>query len=507
MSESNLNPQASNAGRGRHIVRGVGSLTVQSTLNAVLGFILTSALLRYLPVRDYGAYSAVQVSVGIAGPLATFGLGAAAVRFLAPGSTNKGGDGWGAAKSALLLSASLAGIVSVAMVGSAPFLSGYFLKGASSSWVFYFGALWLLTTSVAGSFQALIQGMRKYALLARVLLASRFVAVAVAVLGLLAYRNLSIALGAQALLGAMIIILALPAVFAPLRRADPSLHYRAVTSYAAPLGLAALVSAVAGNADIVVVGGYLDPVSLGVYNATVVISSVLSAFFVNPLVTALFAETSLSSESDEEVRTGTTLALRFSMLTVLPASLFAAAVAPQLFDLFSGGGVYARGIPYLQLITFFYILVAVQAVAVSVLQGVGRTRQVLITGVIAALGELGLSVSLVPGVGLAGAALSRVVAMAAGCGVSLYFIRNYLKGAKGYSFFARALVASVIPALGVLVPSALISNRVVTLLPYSLLALALYLVCVKSLKLLGPSDKAFLSHLLPERLQWVMHLL
>ena len=117
------------------------------------------------------------------------------------------------------------------------------------------------------------------------------------------------------------------------------------------------------------------------------IVGVTSSLFVVPLGTALFAEASFDAETPAEVSRGVSLSLRFIMLTVLPVSVFAAAVAPQLFFLFSGGGGFGRGIPYLELITFFYVFLPVQTIASYILQGVGKTGEVLIVGIITALGE------------------------------------------------------------------------------------------------------------------------
>jgi O-antigen/teichoic acid export membrane protein len=504
--ESSPPPVGGGADRGRHIVRGLGSLTIQSVLSAFLGFVLTASLLRFLPQIGYGAYSGLTVTVGIAGAIAGFGLNAAAVRHLAPAPTDEKGPGWGAAKAALYLTIVLAAVVSLVLAAVSPYLAEYFLKSSTWSWVFYLGALYLFTSTVAGPVQALLQGMRRYSLLAKVLLGSRFVAVSVAVVGVALYHSLAIAVVSLIVFSLLIVLSALPFVLTPLRRADPRPYYSTVMRYAAPLGLAGLVGAVAGNADIVVVGGYLSPNSLAIYNGTVVISSVLSAFFVSPLVTALFAETSFSSESEEEVRLGTSLAIRFSIITLLPASLFAAAMAPQLFNLFSGGGAYIAGIPYLEIITVFYVFTAVQTVATSIMQGVSRTRQVLIVGAITALGEVALSASLVPGFGLAGAAYSRVSMFVVGCGLSLFFIRRYLPRPVDYRFLAKALLASIIPALIVYVQTALVSNRVITIVPYTLLGLAVFAVCARLLRLLSDEDKSYLSHLLPAWLQWITKL-
>ena len=254
-------------------------------------------------------------------------------------------------------------------------------------------------------------------------------------------------------------------------------------------------------------GGLPQPHFLGVYNATVAISRVISSLFVVPLSRALFAETSFSSETQAEVSRGVSLALRFLLLTPLPASLFAAALAPQLFFLFSRGGGFGRGIPFLELIFVFYLFLAVQAIATCVLQGIGRTRAVLVIGLITALGERGPSVTLVPVLGLAGAAVSKVTIFTVGCAVSLYFIRPYLKGVIDLGFLAKALVSAGVPAVVVYALSLVVASRVLTLVPYTLLGLLLFFGCARTLKLFNAEDRSFVAHLLPARFGWITKLL
>ena len=439
--------------------------------------------------------------------MAAFGLNAAVVKFLAPVAGREQSPTWGPAKAAIILVTLFSGAASLALAGAAPYLSEYFMKSPSWSWVFYLGALWLFSASVSSVLLGVLQAVRRYPLMARLTVAARFAGVGAAVAGLLAYRSLEAAILSWALYYGVVGLAVLSYYWRPLASADASGSYRPVLGYATPLAAAAIISAVASNADIVVVGGYLAPTSLGVYNAAVVISSLVSALFLGPLTTALFAETSFSAASLSEVSRGTGLALRFGALTILPSSLFAAAMAAQLFDLFSGGGLYAGGIPYLALITTFYAFAAVQSIAIFILQGVGRTRAVLIIGVATALADIALSLSLVPGLGLAGAAYSRVAVFVVGCGISLYFIRDILPRPVDFRFFGKAVLASAIPAIAVYIPSELVSSRVVTIVPYTILGVALFVGCAKALKLLNDEDRSFLGHLLPENLEWILHLL
>jgi O-antigen/teichoic acid export membrane protein len=500
-------PQTTEGGdRTKNIVRGIGSLSAQGLLTSLLGFVLLASLLRFLPSHEYGAYSAVSVSVGLASTAAGFGLVPALVKFLAPRSSEPGSEGWGAAKASVLLTLLFTAAACAALALLAPYLSDYFLKGPSSAWLFYLGVLWLFSASVSSALLGVLQAVRRYSLMARLTVAARLAGVGVAVAGLLIFGSLAVAILSWALYYGIIGAIAFSMYRRPLASGRARPYFSPVVRYAAPLGLAAVVAAVAGNADIVVVGGYLSPTSLGVYNATVVISGLVSALFVGPLSTALFAETSFSAEAAGEVSKGTALALRFTFLTVLPASFFAAAMATQLFGIFSGGGAYSGGIPYLQLITLLYAFSSVQSVALYVLQGVGLTRRVLLVGAVTAIGEVALSASLVPGIGLAGAAYSRVSMFVVGCALSLYFIRGYLPRPFDYRFLGKALVASAVPAAAVYLPSEAISSRLVTVVPYTALGLALFVLCARSLRLLSDEDKSYVAHLLPGPLRWVLRL-
>ena len=487
-------------------MRGLGSLTIQSVLNAFLGFVFLASLVRFLSRTDYGTYSSVQVSVGIAGVVSVFGFSAAIVYYLASGATETA-VGWGASKAALNLTVILTAAVCLFMVAAAPWLSAFYGKGTPVTWAFYLGAVWLFTSSVATPFQSMLQGTRSYGALARVLMASRISAVVVGVAGVAIFQSLAIAIVSWVVYSGLVIAAALPMVWAPLRRADARPYYSVVAKYASLLGLAGVVSVVASNADIVVVGGYLSLGSLAVYNAAIQISSVLSAFFIAPMVTALFAEASLSSQSEAEMRLGTGLAIRFVLATLIPSSLLAAAMASQLFGLFTGSGAYNQGIPYLQIITLFYAFSAIQVVAISILQGVKRTKAVLLAGTVTALGEVALSVLLVPSYGLAGAAYSRVTMFVVGSGLTLYLIRRYLPRPFDFRFLGKALILGAVPSIPVYLLSAFVSDRTLTLVPYALLGALLFIGCARTLKVITLEDKEYLSHVIPSQLQWILRLL
>ena len=135
------------------------------------------------------------------------------------------------------------------------------------------------------------------------------------------------------------------------------------------------------------------------------------------------------------------------------------------------------------------------------------TRNVLVIGILTALSEIGLSISLVPALGLAGAAISRVSVFSVGCAISLYYIRPYLMGTRTLGFLTKVVVSGGVPGVVVFVLSSTVSDRVLSLLPYTALGLLLFFGCARVLKLFTDEDKTFATHLLPSRKAWVVRFL
>ena len=93
-----------------------------------------------------------------------------------------------------------------------------------------------------------------------------------------------------------------------------------------------------------------------------------------------------------------------------------------------------------------------------------------------------------------------------GCGHSLYYIRKYLPSFDS-RFYARALAGSAVPFVVVHVLSFFVSDRVLASVPYTILGALLFVARAKAKKLVTQEDKAYLSHLIPGQLRWLLHLL
>lgn len=477
----------------------MGLLTLQNIATSGLGFIFLFVTIRLVSNFQYGIYSAVLVTMTIASTFAGLGVNYAATRFV---SLHGGGDdekaSWAAARNSFLLSLLLTGIATVVYASLSPLFSLYFAKNTSWTWAFLLGAGWVFTVSLSNTLQGILQGLKKYVQLAKILFVTRFAMVVFTVALLYFYRSIEIPLLAWILYYSLVSLWIFFSIANNLRSAPDKYQYSTILRYALPLGVAAIIAAFSTSSDSVVVGGLLNPSSLGVYQAAISISGVLGVVAVTPLTTALFPEIS-SSKTSGEVSNGVRLAFRFATFIVLPISLFVAAVSSQLLALFTSGGVYLAGTLTLELIALFYVFVAIQTMLQILLQAVGKTVEVIVIGVVTAATDIGLSLLLVPHFGLAGAVTSRAAVALDGALVAMYLSRKYMGNLDRKGFYLKGILSSAAPFAILFVLSAVFSSRLITLVPYAVAFALLYLLCVRQLHLLTQEDRAYLVHTLPGR--------
>lgn len=475
----------------------MGSLTVQNLATSLLGFIFVGALLRLLPQTEYGIYSAVTLAAGIATSFAIFGLNTAATRYIAMLREKDENASWVAARSVLLLSLVFTVATAAVFLAISPFLSLYFTKSGSWTWIFLLGGAYLFLASTSAITQGIIQGLKRYGALAKIIAVSRIVMTVFAIAVLEFDRSVAFAMYAWLLYYTIILAWTLSLAFTKMVRASGASNYSEIMKYTFPLGVASLVAILSSSADQVVVGGYLTPSSLAVYNAAITISGVLGVVLVSPLTLALLPEASSSQAGS--ISTALRLALRIVTLSLLPAALLMTALAPQLLSLFTGGNGYLTGAGSMELITSFYFFGAVQLVALTLLQAMGKTTRVLVVGAISAAVDIAVAVSLVPTLGIFGAATSRVAVYLISSLLAMYMTKDYLKGLS-LRFHLKGVLVAGLPAVLIFAMSQMISSRMVTLVPYTLLYGVLFLLGLKITRLLTDEDRTFIAHILPPSL-------
>ncbi len=490
--------------REKNIVFGIRSLTIQNLLNSILGFVFLGLLLRLLSPSEYGLYSAVALVVGIGTSVASFGLQSAATRFVAMMARDEE-ESRTISRSILVLSLIFTTAASIVFVLLSPTLSLYFTKSSSSAWIFATAGAWLFSVTISGILQGLVQGMKKYESLARMLVSANLAMVCLTVLSLLEFHSVIVPIIAWVFYGAVICFWCLRitrrGIFHIKSTKTQGWTFGRVLRYSIPLGIAGIVTVATNIGDPIVVGGLLNETRLGAYNLAIAISGGLGVVLFAPLNTAFFPETSSNAEDPNKLSNALRLAFRYAVLALVPVSFAVAGLSKQFINLFSGGGqsYLAANLP-LQLMACFFLFIAMQGIPTSLLLSTGKTIQVMLIGIVTLILDLTLSLSLIPSFGLLGAATSRILVDIAGFLMTVYLTRHYLSGVADIRFYVKVIVMSLISFAILSSLSAFVSDGTITLIPYFLIGGAILLLCVRGFGLLNEEDKRYLEHLTPSRL-------
>ena len=208
MAANTEREKTSTSQRAKSIASGIRFLTIQNLVNSVLGFIFLAVLLRLLSPSQYGLYSGAVLVVGIGTSVASFGLPAAATRFVAMLSQDpdKLDETRAISRLILVLSLAFTSVVTVVFVLLSSAFSLYFTKNTGSAWIFALSGAWLFTGTSSGLFTGFLQGMKRYESLAKVLMISNLGMVFITVVGLMKYHSITVPVVAWVFYGALISI-------------------------------------------------------------------------------------------------------------------------------------------------------------------------------------------------------------------------------------------------------------------------------------------------------------
>jgi len=438
--------------------------------------------------------------------IASFGLQTAAARFLALLNESET-ELWSAASAIFILTLVVTTIATIAFVVLSPTLSVYFTKTTEWTFAFILGAFWVFSGTLALVFQAFVQGLRRYKSIATILLVSRLALIGFTFFGLYFFDSVETPILAWIIYNTIVVGWSLGITGKRILNFRGKTEIRKILRYSIPLGFAAMVGVIANTIDQFLVGGYLNALALGVYNAAVVMSGALSLVLFTPLVTALLPEFSARVDNESEIASGLRLAIRFVILATLPSSFILAGVSGQALEIFAGNRVYLSGITALQILCLLFVIGSIQGVFTSLLQALGRTLLIMIIGLLSVLTVTVISVLLIPIYGITGAALGNALLGVSGIGIPLIFTRKYVRGVGQFGFYSKVLVSSLLSFVTMSELANRISSSPFTILPYTVIGTGIFLILLRAFRTLNAEDKKHLKNFLPISLQRLISLL
>jgi peptidoglycan biosynthesis protein MviN/MurJ (putative lipid II flippase) len=133
----------------------------------------------------------------------------------------------------------------------------------------------------------------------------------------------------------------------------------------------------------------------------------------------------------------------------------------------------------------------------------GNTWYVFLVSSSTVILEIFLSLALVPKIGLIGAGLGRALSGLIGGIIGLYYARKFAYLPER-SFVMKVLLSSILPSAFISAMSTFISNHLITIVPYSIAGLALFLLSLRLFRVLAMQDIAILEDALPKMLRFAL---
>jgi len=409
------------------------------------GIILLPLITKTLGTHDYGIWVQVNVTIGLAMNFAILGLPFAMTRFLA---AEKSGEeiqeGFYSVLSFVFLTAL---VTSVLLIILADFIGRAFFDGAVR--IVQITGLIVLAWSlewVCLCFFRSFRQMKRYALFS---IADTYVQIGLIVLLVInGYGLVSMVL---AVLATRVVIFLASFLLIKSQIGFKRPHFSRMKEYLAfalPTIPGNMAAWVVGSSNRYVIGYFLGVESVGIYAAvnTIGIIPIMSVaalgFVLPPALSKLYDEGRMN-----EVKTHLSYSLKYSQAIAIPFVFGAAILAEPVLRLFSTAEIASQGYLVLPIIALGTLIVIFGGVISHILILVKKTKISGTAWIIAAVVNLGLTILLVPYMGILGAAVATLFAYSVATAIELYYSFKEFKVSIDWRFIIKALLSSAIMAL------------------------------------------------------------
>ena len=191
------------------------------------------------------------------------------------------------------------------------------------------------------------------------------------------------------------------------KRRDGRITLRPVFEYSFPLLLSSIIGYGSSYIDRFVVAYFFKTAELGIYSFVLLISSSLAILAgpINNILLPKFSEL-YSNGKKADIRDATAVSSSVLSYLYTPAALGVAALAPQILELFADDQ-YLPGTGPLMILLFITAVFVTQNVLTQSVSSVRATRFFIIVTIATLISNVTLSFTLIPSLGLSGAALAN----------------------------------------------------------------------------------------------------
>jgi O-antigen/teichoic acid export membrane protein len=191
-----------------------------------------------------------------------------------------------------------------------------------------------------------------------------------------------------------------------------------IVKFSFPLLLVGLLGMLMHWIDILMLGYYLNPNEVGIYQPAVRTTGIIRLFLISftGIFTPMMSEF-IANNLKKEMKNIYQLTVRWMLTLSLPFFIIALTRSEQIMNLF--GNQYIIGSNIIIILMVGMLFQAIGNPAGSTLVMAGKTKLVLINTIIVALLNIGINIYLIPKLGLAGAALGTAISLIILCAVRI----------------------------------------------------------------------------------------
>ncbi len=277
--------------------------------------------------------------------------------------------------------------------------------------------------------------------------------------------------------------------------------------YSFPILLSGIISYGAAYADRFVVSGLLSLSALGVYSFALLIGSAIS-FLAIPFNNILMPKFSEFFGRGEFDRIATTTEVSSTLLSYfyVPSALGIAALAPIILN-FLGGSNYVEGAMSLRIIMFITAIFIIQNILTQAVASIRKTKLFLYSSATALVGNVALSIILIPPFGITGAALGYSSVYAITFVILFYFAKKESVLSMDMIGLVKVWTSAILMFVSVVVLSNYIGLRVIYLPLYVILGAFIYIGLARFIGIFKGENKELILSLFPNKMHFLRKLM
>ncbi len=226
---------------------------------------------------------------------------------------------------------------------------------------------------------------------------------------------------------------------------DNKTPIKPLLQFSLPLFLGSLALLVLSQADIVILASVTaDYALVGIYSIAVRSLSALSVIW-HPIMVTMFPIVSARFGLQDQKGVGNVVKMmsRYLSYTIIPSCIVLSVVAPTALNVFYGPD-YVSGATVLSILAISVIVSALFTLVTTTLTAIGKTKHVLQINLVSATSVVVLLLSLVPLLGIIGAAITRLVVQVISLILAAYMLKRYVSVQLDREALWKSTLASAI---------------------------------------------------------------